>query len=639
MQANTINILFKNLRNGDYSVRPFSANKTWKFTSDNIDMRRAPSGDELVWGNVNTSWINMVKRWIMNLGTQNITITEKLNSVDDVHINAYRFFYPENHKYFGNVINISSSLYSNDYPHQPIDPKILWYYLDHNFYKDYYPDKFASTAVDDDQSNILADTGSILILPRNLYGEGIKPGTFSMTMIDADTSRQYTIVDDGNGNVIDNSINQSNFVNHRSQLLSIGFNEKYREYNFVNKKKPFVIDTSNRLNSVKIDNPKKINYKPGITTNDTNVPTGVCAEFNDTHIQVINDGLFNFSNDLDFSFSFWINIPSEEPIVIETWDDISLEWLSFMKKWVTNVDTNTINFSSHRPIFNKNTNYLQDEFSSNTGIVSNIKSSNTSQFPFDISVTGNYGANPYSIIFSQSSGIERLDLFSTSIIPDSWNHVVCQKIGSEYQIWINGQLNVSQTFTIKDNVQNNRHFLIGGDGNGKYFKGSLDEIKVFNKALTSNEINNLSDNSYSHGSAYQTAKIGTIFYDQGVLIISDFRPKYANALLGKTGILDYENNEYGFNAEFKTSTRFYEHEVVCRIPKTDFNMTQNSSTIIKYDKKQKPKQYLSNKEFRPYFTTIGLYDDNGNLLAVAKLATPIKKRKDVDMNIVIRFDM
>jgi len=197
-------------------------------------MRRSASGDELVWGNINTSWIDMVKRWILNLGTQNVTI-QKLNSVDDIHINAYRFFYPENHKYFGNVINISSSLYSNDYPHQPIDPKILWYYLDHNFYKDYFPDKFASTAIDDDQSNLLADTGSILVLPRNLYGEGIRPGTFNMTMVNPETSMEYKIIDDGKGNILDTSFNQSEFVDYRAQILSIGFNEKYREYGFVNK--------------------------------------------------------------------------------------------------------------------------------------------------------------------------------------------------------------------------------------------------------------------------------------------------------------------------------------------------------------------------------------------------------------------
>lgn len=637
--SNKINIFFKNLRNGDYSVRPFSANKTWKFSSDNIDMRVAPSGDELVWGNINTSWINMIKRWMLNLGTQNISISEKLNSVDDIHINAYRFFYPENHKYFGNVINISSSLYSNDYPHQPIDPKILWYYLDHNFYKDYFPDKFASMAVDDDQSNILAETGSILVLPRNLYGEGIKPGTFDMTMVNPETSMQYRIIDDGNGNIIDTSFQDSDIIDHRAQLLSIGFNEKYREYGFVNKKKPYVIDTSNRLNSVKVNNIRKINYKPGIPTTDTNVPTGVCAEFDETYLEVTNADVFNFSNELDFSFSFWVNLPEEEEVILETWDDIGLDWFGLLTKWSSNVDISTINLMSHRPLFNKNTNYLQDEFSSNTGIVSNKKSSTTTQFPFDISVTGNYESNPYKIIFSQSSGVDRIDLFSSSLIPNTWNHVVCQKVGNEYQIWINGVLDVSQSFTIKDNIQNNRHFLIGGDGNNKHFKGSLDEVNIFSKALTSSEISILSDNSYSHGSAYQSAKIGSIFYDRGIIIISDFRPKYANALLGKRGILDYENNDYGFNAQFKTSTRFYEHEIVCRIPRTEFNMTQNASTVIKYDKKQKPKEYLANKSFRPYFTTIGLYDDFGNLLAVAKLATPIKKRKDIDMNIIIRLDM
>ncbi len=609
MQSNTINIFFKNLRNGDYSVRPFSANKTWNFSSNNIDMRRSASGDELVWGNINTSWIDMVKRWILNLGTQNVTI-QKLNSVDDIHINAYRFFYPENHKYFGNVINISSSLYSNDYPHQPIDPKILWYYLDHNFYKDYFPDKFASTAIDDDQSNLLADTGSILVLPRNLYGEGIRPGTFNMTMVNPETSMEYKIIDDGKGNILDTSFNQSEFVDYRAQILSIGFNEKYREYGFVNKKKPYVIDTSNRLNSVVVNNVRGISYSPGINVNGTEQSTGVCANFDGAYLEVTDDVAFNFSGELDFAFSFWVKTP----------------------------ETQSVEYVSVNPLFNKKSINMQDKFSSKTGIVSLREYSDIEQFPFNISITNRTDANPYSIVFAQSSNIERVDLISSGLTPNEWTHVLCQKSGSQYEIWINGTLDVSQSFVISDNVQNNRHFLIGSDGRSNHFSGSLDEIKVFSKALNANEINKLSDNSYSHGYAYQSNKIGSILYDQGILIISDFRPKYSNALLGKTGILDYENNEYGFNAQFKTSTRFYEHEVVCRIPKTDFNITQNASTIIKYDRKQKPKQYLSNREFRPYFTTIGLYDDFGNLLAVAKLATPIKKRKDVDINIVIRFD-
>jgi len=122
-------------------------------------------------------------------------------------------------------------------------------------------------------------------------------------------------------------------------------------------------------------------------------------------------------------------------------------------------------------------------------------------------------------------------------------------------------------------------------------------------------------------------------------VISDFRPKYKNAFLGKTGRFDYEDGADGFDGEFKTSTTLYEHEIVCRIPKTELNSTQNPSTYTKYNNSLKPKSVMSNTNFRPYFTTIGLYDEDDQLLAVAKLSNPIKKRKDIDLNIIIRFDM
>ena len=40
----------------------------------------------------------------------------------------------------------------------------------------------------------------------------------------------------------------------------------------------------------------------------------------------------------------------------------------------------------------------------------------------------------------------------------------------------------------------------------------------------------------------------------------------------------------------------------------------------------------------PYITTIGLYDDSLNLLAVAKLPQPIKSEPDYPVNFIIRFD-
>ena len=39
-----------------------------------------------------------------------------------------------------------------------------------------------------------------------------------------------------------------------------------------------------------------------------------------------------------------------------------------------------------------------------------------------------------------------------------------------------------------------------------------------------------------------------------------------------------------------------------------------------------------------YITSIGCYNDEGQMLAIAKLAQPIQKRDDIDMNFVVRWD-
>lgn len=616
MKNGSINIFFKRLRNGDYNIRPFLANKTWQLDSSLVENTAGgqPGGFDLVWKTANIKWIDMIKRWMQQLSTSYVSIVaQSANYVEDAPIiNAYRFLYPENDKYFGNVMNISSSLYSNPYTYQKIDPRLIWYYLDHNFYKDYHTDKFSSTALDENLANVLSDTGSLLVLPRRLSGEGIKPNTFSVKMNSSTSSMNYTVKDDGDGNLIDTSFDMSTLVDYRYELLSIGFNEKYREYNFINKKKPYVIDSSNNMNEVTISDTKLINYSSGIPTTDTGVPTGVCANLNGAHLEVVNRDLFNFDNTQDFAFSFWIKVPT----------------------------TQSIETTNKNPIFSKRFVKNQDFYSSTIGTNVYKVNSTSGHFPFDISITNRTDTKPYSIQFAQSSDIELVNVASSRINTNSWNHVVCQKSGSVYQIWLNGALNVTQSYNMMNNIQNNSFFCIGGyDKDVNYLSGSLDEIKVYSKALTPNEIFYLHHNSVFTGSAYQTAKIGTILYDQGLAIISDFRPKYKNAFLGKTAQFDYDGGTEGFSGEFKTATTLYEHEIVCRIPKTELNMTQNPSTYKKYDKTLKPKDILSNTNFRPYFTTIGLYDENDQLLAVAKLSNPIKKRKDVDLNIIIRFDM
>jgi hypothetical protein len=64
---------------------------------------------------------------------------------------------------------------------------------------------------------------------------------------------------------------------------------------------------------------------------------------------------------------------------------------------------------------------------------------------------------------------------------------------------------------------------------------------------------------------------------------------------------------------------------------TNVSLTQDNDTTYY--------PFVSSSDFAPYITTIGLYDNFGQLLAIGKLAQPIKKRSDVDMNFLIRLDL
>ena len=85
---------------------------------------------------------------------------------------------------------------------------------------------------------------------------------------------------------------------------------------------------------------------------------------------------------------------------------------------------------------------------------------------------------------------------------------------------------------------------------------------------------------------------------------------------------------------------FYEYEIICKVRRGEFNFTQNPTVRVdKASHSQGLENYVTSSFFNPYITSIGLYDDEYNLLAVAKLANPLEKRDDVDVNVIVRFDM
>ena len=47
---------------------------------------------------------------------------------------------------------------------------------------------------------------------------------------------------------------------------------------------------------------------------------------------------------------------------------------------------------------------------------------------------------------------------------------------------------------------------------------------------------------------------------------------------------------------------------------------------------------VTGSDFHPYITTIGLYNDENDLLLVAKLSKPIMKSPNTDMTFIVKYD-
>ena len=120
-------------------------------------------------------------------------------------------------------------------------------------------------------------------------------------------------------------------------------------------------------------------------------------------------------------------------------------------------------------------------------------------------------------------------------------------------------------------------------------------------------------------------------------------PRYFSGSLHEDGAV-VNNNETGlfsenFRIRFEGTTTLYEQKVKCLVKASDYNLTMNPS--IRKDGRADTSEVDSlakNPSFKPYVTTVGLYDDELRLLAVAKLAKPIQKLNNVDTTFVVRFD-
>ena len=152
---------------------------------------------------------------------------------------------------------------------------------------------------------------------------------------------------------------------------------------------------------------------------------------------------------------------------------------------------------------------------------------------------------------------------------------------------------------------------------------------------------------------------GNIFYGHGLAIItSDSQPQgdtYGTAIYGSSvyGLSDslVVNNfvtSSNVTCSFSSSLTIYENQYKCTIRENEYNYTNNPTSLasanfntssIFYPQNGTVKGFFTASYFDPYITTVGLYDNNQNLLAIGKLAQPLPTSATTDITVLVNIDM
>lgn len=95
-----------------------------------------------------------------------------------------------------------------------------------------------------------------------------------------------------------------------------------------------------------------------------------------------------------------------------------------------------------------------------------------------------------------------------------------------------------------------------------------------------------------------------------------------------------------FTLTFAAETTIYQNEVRCLINENDFNYSQNP-TVLSMSASAPSGTLADNvtgSDFRPYATTVGLFNEADELLVVGKLSRAYPIPSNTDMTFVVRWD-
>ena len=514
---------------------------------------------------------------------------------------------------------------------------VMWNVIDHKYYRNNNP-AYASDFLDIElQKRFLSHSASIFTAPYEQVGEKIKHGTFKVTSSIGSTT--INLADDGNGNLYDLAIDSTTFASSSRNFFYMPFNNLYQKFNDYDSISTLSGSMSYQLSHV--DKLANINHAvkivPGIeTTGDYNVASGLGVEIPETagtHIRIPHHDKFNrISRCNDWTISFWHKrsnvagvgetILSKFAVTEETYlDEVDGKRKTRTKEIVPNDNINTMLLAPA-------------DFA---GL----------RMPFHIT-SQNVSSIAVYYTFTACNGTDVLQVTSGAfVMPRGWDHICVRNIGAKTEMFVNGVKGTSPSYgELPTNTINNADIIIGNTTSTRTDGGNnqqIAELRMYDYGVSDDHLASLSNAHHISASCYQTNIAGNVFYKNGQAVVSSPLPKYnsGSGVFGNT-----------WNLEYRGTHTLYENECLVRVPKDQFNVTMNPTStyrptttgnVCDTNQVNMPPGELRKGLFvsgtlKPYITSIGLYNNNAEMIATAKLAQPIQKNPDVDMNFIVRWD-
>lgn len=179
--------------------------------------------------------------------------------------------------------------------------------------------------------------------------------------------------------------------------------------------------------------------------------------------------------------------------------------------------------------------------------------------------------------------------------------------------------------------------------------------ELANKFIVDDEFGNLYINQSGN-----ITYVGNVFYDKGIAVIRQDTGSNVTAV-SSTGLkLVSASHLY---VDYQSDLKKHRHEIYVKLSPSEFNFSLFNPTIVRTFQPTGVSASLftasmqsegvktanggdtynlytlmSNGVVKPYVTTIGLYNERYELLAVAKLSEPIQRTFNTDQIFIVRFD-